>query len=294
MTVSIHSLVYNHEKYLHTFFRGILNQQVSFEYEIVLGVDQSTDNSLSICREYQQRYPAIIKIIEHTTRVGMINNYIATYNACKGKYIAMCEGDDYWTDDQKLNKQVALLDRDEKAVLCFTDIKILDEEEGTFHPNWANISKEIYSIEDIIFSNPVSTCSVMFRNHLVELNETSLQGLPMADWPLYVELLTRGYARFLNRETAVYRRSAQSTYSKNTTLETLYKKKTAYEYLLELPVLAKYKKQLLKAYYYHLYAIGTRLDKDDKMKKVFLKKAAMSINRNNVSVPLKAFIRMLQ
>lgn len=224
----------------------------------------------------------------------MINNYIATYNACTGKYIAICEGDDYWTDDQKLNKQVELLDRDEKAVLCFTDIKVLDEEEGTFHPNWANITKEIYSIKDIIFSNPVSTCSVMFRNHLVELNETSLRGLPMADWPLYVELLTTGYARFLNQETAVYRRSAQSTYSKNSTIETLYKKKTAYEYLLERPVLAKYKKQLLKAYYYHLYAIGTRLDKDDKMKKVFLKKAAMSINSNNISVPLKAFIRMLQ
>ncbi len=286
-------MVYNHENYLDVFFKGVLSQQLSFDYEIIIGVDQSNDASLIICKKYQERFPGIITIIEHVERVGMIRNFIATYNACTGKYIAICEGDDYWTDDQKLMKQIQVLDNDKNAVLCFTDIKVLDEEEGTFDMNWAKIGKDRYTIEDLIKSYPISFCSVLFRNNIVALNEHSLQGLSMADLPFVLELMTHGYAKYLNVQTAVYRRSAQSSYSKNTIVEQLLKKKTIYEYLLRQPRFTKYKRQLFKVYNYHLYAIATRLDKTDIRRAAFFKKVIRSIDINNVALPVKALVKSI-
>ncbi|MDQ6844057.1 MAG: glycosyltransferase [Bacteroidota bacterium] len=286
-------MVYNHENYLDAFFKGVLSQQLPYAYEIVIGVDQSDDASLVICKRYREIFPSIITLIEHEVRVGMIQNFITTYNMCTGKYIAICEGDDYWTDDQKLMKQIQVLDNDKNAVLCFTDIKVLDEEEGTFDMNWAKIGKDRYTIEDLIKSYPISFCSVLFRNNIVALNEHSLQGLSMADLPFVLELMTHGYAKYLNVQTAVYRRSAQSSYSKNTIVEQLLKKKTIYEYLLSQPRFTKYKRQLFKVYNYHLYAIATRLDKTDIRRAAFFKKVIRSIDINNVALPVKALVKSI-
>jgi len=286
-------MVYNHAPYLKNFFEGVLAQQVDATYELLIGIDECDDDSLEICRSYQQQYPEIIKLITYSNRVGMVNNFIETYNASKGKYIAICEGDDYWTDPLKLQKQFNALEENPKAVLCFTDIEIYDQEAGMFSPNWAQITKQRYTVEEIITSNCISTCTVMFRNFLMPVQEDSFKGLSMIDWPLYVQLLVNGDALYLNQKMAVYRQSLGSTFSKNTVLESLLKKKRAYEYLLTIPALDPFKYTLLKAYYHHVYAIAIRLPQDDARKKVFLKQVIISFSRFNIINPVKAMVRFL-
>ena len=292
MLVSILSLVYNHENYLEPFFEGILSQEFYDDLEIVIGIDKSSDASLEICRKYQKLHPKTITLLEHKERVGMISNFNKTYNACSGKYIAICEGDDYWIDNQKLAKQVKVLEKDAKAVICFTDIKIFDEEEKKFYPNWAQITKENYSIKDIIKSNPISTCSVLLRNNYIKINDNSFKGLSVVDWSFNIQLLAHGYAKYLDCKTAVYRMSLQSSYSKNPVVQQLFKKKEACEYLLKEPGLYEFRSLLLKAYNLQLYAIAVRLEKNDKRRVLFLKKVIKSIFWNNMLIPVKAFVRL--
>lgn len=292
MIVSILSLVYNHEPHLKEFFEGLLSQEHPYQWEIVIGIDLSSDNSLEICKKYRDRYPKLIRLIIHEDRVGIIPNFIAVYNSCQGKYIAVCEGDDYWVDKLKLQKQIDLLDQDERAVICFTDIKVYDEEMKSFHPNWATITRTKYCIKDIIKSNKISTCSVLFRGNCVILNPDSFNGLSIADWPLYIQLLNHGYAIYLNEQTAVYRRSLLSSYSKTPVIDQLHKKKQAIEYLLKQPELSSNRNNLMKAYFYHLYAIAIRLKKTDPQRNLYFKVLIRNLSFNNVEFPLKAIFQM--
>ena len=104
--VSIASITYNHEKFIAQAIDSFLMQETDFDFEIIIGEDCSTDDTLKIIKEYKAKYPDIIKLITSESNVGMMTNFIRTLEACSGKYIALCEGDDYWTDTLKLQKQV--------------------------------------------------------------------------------------------------------------------------------------------------------------------------------------------
>lgn len=131
LMVSICCLVYNHEPFLRECFDGFIMQQTTFPIEILVHDDASTDNSAEIIREYTAKYPDLFKPIYQTENqyskgkgyVGMTLNI----ERAKGKYIAFCEGDDYWTDMFKLQKQVEFLEEHEEYVLAFHDAKIIDE-----------------------------------------------------------------------------------------------------------------------------------------------------------------------
>ncbi len=124
--VSACIISYNHEDFIGKCLDGALKQKVNFNYEIVVCVDKSTDNTLRICEEYQEKYPQTIKLYPRENNLGMIGNWIQSISDCQGKYIALCEGDDYWTDPLKLQKQVDILEANPRLSGCFhivTDIK---------------------------------------------------------------------------------------------------------------------------------------------------------------------------
>lgn len=288
MQVSVLSLVYNHEPYLDDFFHGLLTQVHPYGWEIVIGIDLCSDHSIDICKKYRDQYPELIRLIIHEARVGMIPNFIATYNACSGKYIAMCEGDDWWIDSSKILKQVRALENDPKAVLSFTDIKVLDEDENKYHPNWATITKNQYRLGDVVKENPITTCSVMFRNHIVSISDNSFRDLQMADWPLYIELLTHGYAIYLKDTTTVYRRSVYSSFSKNPVLEKLQKKIKVLEYLIAEANMAPQKHVLQKEWLNYAYAIAIRLPKEDECRNEYLYKILKNEFHSNIPLTVKA------
>lgn len=129
--VSICTLVYNQEKFLKQYLEGIFLQKINFSFEILIHDDASTDNSGNIIREYQALYPNIIKpIIQTENQYSKGTDINLTYNfpRAKGKYIAICEGDDYWTDPCKLQKQVDFLETHSEYNLCCHDWHVLCDE----------------------------------------------------------------------------------------------------------------------------------------------------------------------
>lgn len=119
MKVSACIITYNHEKYIRECLEGAINQIIDYEYEIVISDDKSSDNTLQICLEYASKYPNLIRILPSEFNLGMIGNWIKSISNCKGKYIALCEGDDYWTDPLKLKKQVDFLEENGGYVACY-------------------------------------------------------------------------------------------------------------------------------------------------------------------------------
>lgn len=104
-------LAYNHEKFIDRAINGVLMQVTDFSFELVIGEDCSTDRTGDICEEYQRLYPDIIKLRRNPSNLGMNKNFVKTYNECRGEYIAFCEGDDYWTYNEKLQKQILFMDK---------------------------------------------------------------------------------------------------------------------------------------------------------------------------------------
>ena len=128
--VSVCMITYNHEKYIVQAIEGVLMQKTDFPIELVIGEDRSTDNTRNICLEYKEKYPDQIKLLLPENNLGMLGNFITTLHACTGKYIAFCEGDDYWTDPYKLQKHVDFLEADNNQdySLVYTDVDIYYED----------------------------------------------------------------------------------------------------------------------------------------------------------------------
>ena len=104
--VSVLMITYNQERYISQAIESVLSQQTDFSYEIVVGEDFSTDNTREVCREYQQRYPDKIRLLERDKNLGMAGNFLSTFKECNGQYLAVLEGDDYWVNPHKLQSQV--------------------------------------------------------------------------------------------------------------------------------------------------------------------------------------------
>lgn len=163
-------ITYNHEKFIHDAIKGVLLQKTNCPIELVIGEDCSTDNTRAICEKYEKENPQIIRILPAEKNLGGIANFIRTLSACSGKYIAICEGDDYWTDPLKLQKQVDILENNADIGLCFHNAKVTYAS-GYFKPHpFSVFNKTIYNIEDVIQKDWfIPTQSIVFRKALLEV-----------------------------------------------------------------------------------------------------------------------------
>lgn len=128
--VSIRCTAYNHEKYIRDTLEGFVMQKTNFKFEAIIHDDASTDNTAAIIREYAEKYPDIIKpIFETENQYSKHDGSLARIvnNACKGKYIALCEGDDYWIDPLKLQKQVDILEDNPNITMVYTNFSVVNE-----------------------------------------------------------------------------------------------------------------------------------------------------------------------
>lgn len=207
--VSVWLITYNHAAYITQALEGVLAQQTSFAVELVIGDDYSTDGTRAIVQEYQQRYPDQIVTYLPECNLGMTAILEPTYALCRGKYVAMLDGDDYWTDPLKLQKQVDQLEADPTVRFSFHRASTLYARTGALkelaEPAWRNQPGEI-TLEDLMRGdNKVVTLSVLFRNDLGSLPAWYYQ-LPYPDLALYFLLLMPGgTARYLPDNMGVYR-----------------------------------------------------------------------------------------
>ena len=219
--VSICCVTYNHESFIRQCLDGFLMQKTNFEFEILIHDDASTDGTDGIIREYEQKYPDIIKPIYQTENQyskGIKISTTYTFPRAKGKYIALCEGDDYWTDPYKLQKQVDFMEENPEYSLCCHRYRIYNQETG----EWFSDYTETYfpeKLEGITIDNKFNfsawitvTLTVVFRYNKYSVSELSSYKYTQ-DTHLFYHLLKKGKGYCLNEVAAVYRRHAEGIWS---------------------------------------------------------------------------------
>ena len=182
MKVSVVMVTYNHEKYIAKAIEGILMQNCDFEVELIIGDDCSPDGIAEIVKKYIDTHPNghWINYTRHEINKGMMPNFIWTLEHSKGKYIALCDGDDYWTDPYKLQKQVDFLESNSEYVLCGHSINVVDSE-GTFKRLFSKSGTYIRA--DLLKEHFISTLSAVFVNKLGDL--PSFEGAYNGDTMLF-------------------------------------------------------------------------------------------------------------
>lgn len=122
--LTVATTTYNQEKYIGKCLDGIVNQKTNFPFQVIVSDDGSTDNTRKILKEYNKKYPDIVKPILREKNLGPMDNFVETLNSINTEYVALCDGDDFWTDYDKLQKQVDFLDNNKDYTICFHQTKI--------------------------------------------------------------------------------------------------------------------------------------------------------------------------
>ena len=209
--VSIALIVYNHGKYLREAIESILMQKTNFRYEIVVGDDRSTDNSREILLEYKEKYPDKFKLLLNKENLGGTKNIYNIFMNCRGKYITCLEGDDYWIDDNKLQKQVNYLEdnKDYLGVSHVIEARNLKGVTLAQYPTSHKILGKDVSINLFLKGEYFSAVATLFRNIFKdEKNDYSIYYKAhkyVGDFTLCMILLTNGKIKILNEVMSVYR-----------------------------------------------------------------------------------------
>lgn len=224
MKVSVLMIAYNHERYIAQALDSILSQEIDFEYEIVIGEDCSTDGTRRILRAYEKNFPDKIRLLLREKNLGMIANFIQTFEACQGEYIAILEGDDYWTSPHKLHRQVHFLENHPECSECFHNVEVITE--GAPEKNhlfFSNEMKSFYKLEDIAAGNFIPTCSTLLRSEQFNRFPDWFASMPMGDWPLHVLNAEKGSLGYLPEVLAAYRVHAGGVWSSSSRIDILEK-----------------------------------------------------------------------
>ena len=236
--VSVHMLAYNHEPYIRQAIEGVMMQKTDFEFELVIGEDCSQDKTREICFEYQQKYPDKIRVLwwhENVSKLG--GNGVRTTAHCRGEFVAFCEGDDYWIDPLKLQKQADVMRRYPSVTLVFTGAKTLNDESGVFRiwnkdkdgfiPGFIT-GKQLQLWTSFGKSPPkprsgsmfVMTCTMMYRvvsrQKAMKMFDINRWRLATGDAVLLLSMAGLGDAYYLEDVTGVYRRTRTGASNTNT------------------------------------------------------------------------------
>lgn len=211
--VSIQCITYNQEKYIRDALEGFVMQKTNFKFEAIVHDDASTDGTAAIIREYAEKYPDIIKPIYETENQYSKHDgtlYRIMNEACKGKYVAFCEGDDYWTDSYKLQKQVDFLETNPEYSMVFHNAKVFYEETKTFDESFSNVENRDYSGLEIFKKWTVPTASVLIRRDVIEsdLYNTAISDriFIYGDILIFLSAAHYGKLRGISDVMSVYRR----------------------------------------------------------------------------------------
>lgn len=219
--VSINCITYNHEKYISKAIDSFLSQKVNFKFEILIHDDASTDKTVEIVKEYEQKYPDIIKCIyqiENQVSQGKKASLINDKRS-KGKYIAYCEGDDYWTDTNKLQKQIDYMESNPKCTLCFHNAEIVNDMGKRINKRMIDksIKNRIFDAGELAVFGFIPTASKVCRSSALKDLPEWYESAIVGDYPNQLITSSRGYAYYFDDVMSVYRSGSfgSSTYRFN-------------------------------------------------------------------------------
>jgi len=218
--VSVCMTTYNQEKYIADAIESVLFQKTTFPVQLVIGEDHSTDKTLDICRHFMDLYPSIV-INHRIVNLGLARNLSLVWKECKGKYIAILEGDDLWTSPYKLQKQVELMEQHLEYSMCFTRAVARNERIPEYHRTFPprENSKLSLTITDTIRHNLMANCSVMYRGGIIPELPSWMLDLPYCDLPLHCLHLLCGRSGYIPESMAVYRMSNESCFENKPLVE---------------------------------------------------------------------------
>lgn len=212
--VSVLLVTYNHAAYIRQAVQSVLAQQLDGGWELVVGEDCSTDGTRAILEEYAAREPRRIRLFARESNLGLSENLRRAWQECRGDYIAMLEGDDYWTNPHKLHSQVVALDAHPDWSMCFHRIEVANESGSPpfLEPNEDNFPTES-GLTDILRRNFVGNLSTMYRRGIVPEIPDSLRRIVHQDWPLHLLHARCGPIGYLPDVMGVWRHHGESMWS---------------------------------------------------------------------------------
>lgn len=217
--VSVRCITYNHENYIAQALDGFLMQKTNFPFEVIVHDDASPDRTADIVREYEKKYPAIIKAIyqtenQYSKRDGTIERILN--EACKGKYIALCEGDDYWIDENKLQMQVDVMEENPQVTITYCRVQSFEKTQDSFTiPYDGTISEGIVGLLEFTKEEferghwTFHTSSFCIRanilNDYIDHSADLFKHFPYGDMPTQLYALCRGQGYFIDKIMSKYR-----------------------------------------------------------------------------------------
>lgn len=210
--VSVCVMVWNQSKYILECLKSIAAQKCSFQFEVVIRDDASTDNSVAVINEFiLKNHLSNFTLYSAEKNEGMMQNFFKIFQLCKGDYIAFCEADDYWTDNLKLEKQLEFLENNEDYGLIYSKAKVFDDKKGRFEKH---ITGDAFIGNELLLSNPIPTLTTMFRKNLYQryLLEVKPEekNWEMGDYPVWLWFQFNSKIYFMPDITATYRLLTES------------------------------------------------------------------------------------
>jgi len=203
--LSVHIITYNQERYIAQAIEGALRQKTDFAYEIIIGEDCSTDNTRDIVFEYRKKYPEVIRVIASEQNVGPAANSLRVREACRGKYTAICDGDDYWTDPSKLQKQVAFLEANPEYSICCHDVDVVNDGVPKDDHKYVEFRDNTFSFDDAVRGHFIPTLSVVCRRELLDTLPEWVSECVSGDIPMELWLLDSGLGYYIHETMGVKR-----------------------------------------------------------------------------------------
>jgi len=250
--VSVCMITYNHEAYIKQAIEGVLMQNTNFDFEFIIADDCSTDQTESIINKIIKKHPDAncIKYYKHTKNKGMMPNFVFALQKCQGKYIALCEGDDYWTDPLKLQKQVDFLEDNKEYVCCFHLCETLFEKnKHQLKKQPVNRIKYEYTVKNLLTYWNIPTASIVFRNEEKLKFPPWFTKIASGDIALIMLIFDKGKFKLFEEYMSVYRISGKGISTSHSNYRMIHYRAVLYSYLNEF-FNYKYEKEIYDALHY--------------------------------------------
>jgi glycosyltransferase involved in cell wall biosynthesis len=216
-SVDVAIVTYNHQPYIRVALESVLAQETSFPVRIIVGDDASTDGTQEIIREFCQNFPNRITAIFHDRNLGVIHPDrigFKVLRACTGKYVAMLDGDDYWTDPEKLQIQADYLESHPECSICHHAVQYQYEDNRRAPTRRPKYTKSVTTLFDLLgCTNYIHTAAALYRRECLPEIPAWLAKLPLGDWPMWCLLGQAGDYGFIDRMMSVYRVRHYSSWS---------------------------------------------------------------------------------
>lgn len=239
--ISVLCITYKHERFIRQALEGFVMQQLNVPFEVLVGDDCSPDGTAAIVRDFAERYPNIIKPVLHAHNLGAARNLESLVQQIRGRYVAICDGDDYWTDPLKLQKQYDFLESHPDHSMCFHKVRQFFEDGS--HPETVidprqylpdvMRARDFFDLGDLLRINVIASLSVMYRWKLGNTLPPWMFNYGVCDLPMHLLHADAGKIGYLDEEMGAYRKHSEGSWWNHESLEHRRANQSRYIALLE-------------------------------------------------------------